>query len=119
VRERAENKGFQRERRQNEGGGNEAPRRQKVRGACLWGLAPETAEARKTVENRPVHRKNWVRTRQVGPPRKSADIGGMFALSDELNGEAEPAFDFWCRTDKSHTTNMYSCLYMYMHMSWS
>jgi len=48
MRERAENQGFRRERRQNEGGGNSPGRMRKVRGTCLWGLAPEMAEAGKS-----------------------------------------------------------------------
>jgi hypothetical protein len=43
-----------------------------VRGACLRGLAPKTSEAVKTAGNQPVRRKNWVRTRKVARPRKSA-----------------------------------------------
>src|SRR5208337_2520821 len=48
----------------------------KVRGTCLWGLAPEMAETGKAMENRPVGRNNWVRARQVTPPRKSAIFRG-------------------------------------------
>ena len=44
----------------------------KCGGTCLWGLAPQMAEAGKTTENRPLHRQNWVRIRRVTPPRKSA-----------------------------------------------
>ena len=36
------------------------------------GLAPQTSEAVKTMENRPVCRKKWVRRREVTPPRLSA-----------------------------------------------
>ena len=45
----------------------------KCGGTCLWGLAPQMAEAGKTTENRPLHRQNWVRIRRVTPPRKSAN----------------------------------------------
>jgi hypothetical protein len=35
---------------------------------------------------------------------EAGDIGGMFALSDQLNGAAAPAFKFLCSPDKSHTS---------------
>ena len=63
----------------------------KCGGTCLWGLAPQMAEAGKTTENRPLHRQNWVRIRRVTPPRKSAFILagatlGLFILAGAVRG---------------------------------
>ena len=33
------------------------------------------------------------------------DGGGMFALIDQLNGTAAPAFEFFCSSDRSHANN--------------
>ena len=35
---------------------------------------------------------------------KASDIGRMFALFDELNSTAAPAFEFFCSSDRSHTS---------------
>jgi hypothetical protein len=37
----------------------------------------------------------------------------MFALIDELNGAATPAFEFFCSSDRSHTctTELHSLLF--------
>ena len=60
----------------------------KCGGTCLWGLAPQMAEAGKTTENRPLHRQNWVRIRRVTPPRKSAFIvGALWALHPTTKGD--------------------------------
>ena len=44
---------------------------------------------------------------------EAGDIVGMFALFDELNGSAAPAFEFLCSSDRSHTytTELYSFLF--------
>src|SRR5512142_2434805 len=36
--------------------------------------------------------------------QEAGDHGRMFALVDELNGAATPAFEFFCSSDRSHTT---------------
>ena len=56
----------------------------KCGGTCLWGLAPQMAEAGKTTENRPLHRQNWVRIRRVTPPRKSALMTAVLGHSRRL-----------------------------------
>jgi hypothetical protein len=44
---------------------------------------------------------------------EAGDIVGMFALIDELNGAATPAFEFFCSSDRSHTctTELHSLLF--------
>jgi hypothetical protein len=41
-----------------------------------------------------------------------SDIIGMFALVNQLNGAATPAFEFFCSSDRSHTstTELYALL---------
>src|SRR5208282_919766 len=50
------------------------------------GLAPQTSEAVKTMENRPVCRKKWVRRREVTPPRLSAMMTSFEGSPRVLDG---------------------------------
>ena len=59
VRKKAEHEGFRRERREKEGGGNEARRRQKGVESLLIGTRATDVGGRENQEHWPVCRKKW------------------------------------------------------------
>lgn len=50
---------------------------------------------------------------------EAGDIVGMFALVDELNGAATPAFEFLCSSDRSHTCNTELHSLLFSSFRWS
>jgi hypothetical protein len=50
---------------------------------------------------------------------EAGDHGGMFALIDELNGTAAPAFEFFCSSDRSHTSTTELHKFLFSLLCWS
>jgi hypothetical protein len=43
----------------------------------------------------------------------------MFALIDELNGTAAPAFEFFCSSDRSHTSTTELHKFLFSLLCWN